>query len=84
MATHWVDHFRFAIWKRFDNGYVEELQTLANGTILRDLYYLEVPKDEWRYFGFMNFLGIATCRVSESLIRDNEDNVPNIQKTYYR
>ena len=30
---HWVDHFMFAIWERFDNGYVEELQTLADGAV---------------------------------------------------
>ena len=62
---HWVDHFRSDIWERFENGYVEEFQKLPNGTILRDLYYLEVPTYEWRYFGFMDCLGIETCRVGD-------------------
>ena len=81
---HWVDHFRFAIWEKFDNGYVEELQTLADGSILRDLFYLEVLKDEWRYFGFMDCLDIEMCHAGDSLRRENEDNVPDIQRTYYR
>ena len=81
---HWVDEFRYAIWDRFNNGYVEEITTLPYGSTARDLYWLEVPKEQWRYFGFMDCLGIETCHVGDSLRRENQGTVPDLQRTYYR
>lgn len=28
---HWVYEFRYAIWDRFNNGYVDEITTLPDG-----------------------------------------------------